>query len=89
MTSTHKKKVFHQTPVQSSTPLSQPPFILDNNLNRNVQQNPRYLDIVYHDQPARLSTTESSTSPTSTSMDVDNFSSTPVVIPSKFYYRRR
>ncbi|CAF4335374.1 unnamed protein product, partial [Adineta steineri] len=52
-------------------------------------QNSNYFDIVYHDQSTRSSSTESSASSTSTLMHVDNFSATPVVIPTKFFYRRR
>ncbi|CAF1411772.1 unnamed protein product [Adineta steineri] len=92
-TTTHKRKVFHQkltyqppSPTDSS---SQPPFILENNTNRNSKQNSNYFDIVYHDQSTRSSSTESSASSTSTLMHVDNFSATPVVIPTKFFYRRR
>ncbi|CAF0807085.1 unnamed protein product [Adineta ricciae] len=55
MTATHKKKVFHQTPVHPSPSISQPPFILETNLNRNVQASPHYRDVFYHDQLTRSS----------------------------------
>lgn len=88
--SSHKKKVFHKRPVILTPPSSTyssspPPFILENNRNRNSN----YLDFINHDQATRSSSTESSTSSTSTLRHVDTFPSTPVVIPTKFFYRRR
>lgn len=89
--SSHKKKVFHKRPVIITPPCPvayptyEPPFILEKKRNRN----PNHLDVVYHNQTARSSSTDSSASSTTTVKPVDTFSSTPVVIPTKFFYRRR
>ncbi|CAF4164658.1 unnamed protein product [Rotaria magnacalcarata] len=82
--STHKKKVFHKIPVMISSP-SDSSFVLGNNHNGNI----RYVDTVYYDQTNSSSSTESSTSSTSTLRHVDSYSSAPVVVPTKFFYRRR
>ncbi|CAF4368126.1 unnamed protein product, partial [Adineta steineri] len=56
-TTTPKRKVFHQKlsyqPPSPTNSSSQPPFILENNTNRNSKQNSNYFDIVYHDQSTR------------------------------------
>ena len=89
MTSTHKKKINHQrsvvVDVPPPSPPSQPPFVLEDNLKRNLEKNSNYFNFV----STRSSSTESSASSTSTLMHVDTLSSTPVVIPTKFFYRRR
>ncbi|CAF2768927.1 unnamed protein product [Rotaria sp. Silwood2] len=84
MTTTHKKKVFHTKPVTITAPTDSS-FIVGNNFN----QNSCYINNVYYEQSTRSSSTESSTSSTSTLTHVDKYSSTPVVIPTKFFYRRR
>jgi hypothetical protein len=98
MTISHKKKVFHKTPIIITTPPPtpgfssiQPPFILENNRPRHLQQqkDPNYVDIVYNDPSTGSSSTESSASSITTLRHVDSFSSDPVVIPPKFFYRRR
>jgi hypothetical protein len=76
MISSHKKKLVRQKSINmpSPPPLSQSPFTWENNLNLNNQS-------YYHDPLTRSLSSESSTSHSS--------SSNPVVVSTKFSYRRR
>jgi len=76
MIPSRKKKLVRQKCINmdSPPPLSQSPFIWENNLNCNIQS-------YYHDTLTRSLSSESSTSYSS--------SSKPASVSTKIFYRRR
>ncbi|CAF1034842.1 unnamed protein product [Rotaria sp. Silwood1] len=84
MISSHRKKLQRQNSIYvppSPTSL-QSTFTWENNLNQNMQS-------YYNDPLTHSLSTESSTSSTSTSNNVDSHSSNPIFVSTKYFYRRK